>query len=158
MSDQLTIRVSVDQNNNNTVSKFVVTENGQVTVFNDAGAALNVSFAGTSPLCEAGNPQLSIDIAAGANESYKICNGATGKSFKYTATVVGAGSEDPVIIVEQGKIGTVTAEEIAVPCPEPIYIFECDQGAIAAALAGFAVGVVATIAFILRKWSRQPPR
>ena len=117
MADKLTIRINVDATNNQTVSGFAVTDNGHITFHNDAGATANVKFNGASPLCLGNNPQMSVDIDAGGQQPFKVCDGAGGLQYKYTATVAGAGPEDPILIIERSSSGGGSSTN-------PIFIIE----------------------------------
>jgi len=102
MAEKLNIHVAVQ--NNQTVSKFVVSENGQVIFHNDATAKLTVAFDEPAALCKSGNPQASIDVDPGSKENLKVCSGTTITSLKYTATVENALPEDPILIIESSSI------------------------------------------------------
>jgi hypothetical protein len=138
MANKLDVHVNVE-GNNQTVSKFAAFEGGHVTFYNDAGAALTVSFGDTSPLCQGGNPQLTINVAANAHKKLKICDGVAGQSFKYTATVDGAAPEDPILIFES----------------KPILIF--DNFDTVSAAAGLLLGLVAGYLIARRLMTRNRP-
>ncbi len=103
MANKLDIRVNVE-GANQTVSKFATFEGGHVVFHNDADAKLTVSFNGTSPLCQGGNAQMSVEIDPGKHKKLKSCDGVAGQSFKYTAEVTGAAPEDPILIYERKPI------------------------------------------------------
>ena len=143
MADKLTIRIDVDDATNQTVSRFAVDEKGQVTIYNDASAALNVKFNGASPLCQGNTPQNPIDIAAGSDQKFQVCNDTGGLAFKYTATVAGAAEEDPILIIERAGSGGGSVTN-------PIVWVEMLPWVIAAFLAG-AFGAY----FVMRRRTMQ---
>jgi hypothetical protein len=122
MAEKLNIHVAVE--NNQTVSKFVVHENGQVIFRNDASAKLKVEFSDPAALCKGGTAKAFIDVDPGMKENLKVCNGTTMTSLKYTATVENALPEDPILIIER----------------DPINIFE---SSFLVAAGGLVVGLVA---------------
>jgi len=145
MPDKMTIRIKVNDANQ-TVSRFAVDDKGQVTLYNDASADVNVKFDGVSPLCTGNDPQESIDILAGKHEVYKVCDGSGGQEFKYTAVVAGADPEDPIIFVERvltpgGGVFT-----------NPIFFVEVVGGITAAAIVGGFIGYrIAKRRFMLKQ-------
>lgn len=157
MPSNLKIRVSVD-GNNQTVSKPAVAEGGQVTLQNDATAGANLTFRETTPLCQASQRMMSIDLGAGDSRNFQVCPGTADQSFKYTATVTGAQPEDPYIFVE-GPIGT---PEVVQPETNPAIKF-VSEPPIGESLflfgAGLTIGIGATMLFrnLWLKW-QNPPR
>jgi hypothetical protein len=141
MANKLDIRVNVE-GDNQTVSKFAAFEGGHVVFHNDAAAELTVSFAGTSPLCQGSNPQLSITVGAGMEKQMKVCTGVADQSFKYTATVAGATPEDPILIFDK----------------KPILIYD-SPGTIAAVAgsAGLLLGLLAGYLIAKRMMTRSGP-
>ena len=135
MPDKLTIRIKTESDQ--TISRFAVDANGQVTIHNDATAQANVSFQATSPLCQGTTPQQSIDINAGRFKTLSVCTGASGE-FKYTATVTGAAPEDPILIVERSLGGG--------PGTNPIFFPE----SIPYLVGGLVVGLV--VGFFIARW------
>jgi hypothetical protein len=136
MAENLNIHVAVD--NNQTVSKFVVHENGQVIFRNDASAKLKVEFSDPVALCKGGTAKAFIDIDPGKKESLKVCKDTTMTSLKYTATVENAVPEDPILIIERG----------------PINIFE---SSLLIAAGGLVVGLVAGYLIARQQKTRTRP-
>jgi hypothetical protein len=113
MPDKITVRINVDQANQ-TVSKFAIDEGGHVTFRNDATAAATVTFADPSPLCQASTAVGSVSLGAGESKKFRICDGTSGQQYKYTATVAGAASEDPIFIIERKSTIPSTESLLAV--------------------------------------------
>lgn len=101
MAEKLNIHVIVQ--NNQTVSQFLVHENGQVIFHNDASAKLKVEFSDAGALCKNG-PKAFIEIDPGKKENLNVCNGTTMTSLKYTATIENTLPEDPILIIERSPI------------------------------------------------------
>lgn len=104
MADKLTIRIDVE-GSNQTVSKFVAPEKGQLTFTNNTGSDAEIKFEGSSPVCVGNDPQPIFIIEANEQEDFKVCKNTSGQSFKYTATVDGALPEDPILFVERVPSG-----------------------------------------------------
>ncbi len=105
MPDKMTISIKVD-NANQTYSRFVIDEKGQVSFRNDATNLANILFEDPSPFCQGSNPEpLSFDIGSGQTSTHKVCKDFGDREFKYTATVVGALPEDPILFVERAGGG-----------------------------------------------------
>jgi len=107
MADKLTIRIDVDQANN-TFSRFAVDEGGQVTFHNDATAEATVTFSNQNALCQGNTPVPSVTIPAGDHKKLMVCSGTAGQEVKYTTTVAGAGTEDPIFIIERKMTGPIS--------------------------------------------------
>jgi hypothetical protein len=144
MADKLTIRIKVDDTTNQTVSRFAVDEKGQVTIYNDASAGLKVEFDDASPLCQGNTPKNPIEIDAGKDDKFQVCNDSGGLEFKYTATVDGAAEEDPILIIERAGSGggNVTNPIVWVEMVLPV-------------LAGLLAGVVAGYLIAMRRRMRS---
>lgn len=106
MPDKITVKINVDAANQ-TVSKFAIEEGGHVTFQNDASAVAKVTFKDVNPLCKGNSPDPTIELDPGDRISYKFCKGTDGQQFKYTATVDGAASEDPIFIIEKKSAATL---------------------------------------------------
>ena len=137
MPDKMTIHFNVE--NGNTVSKFAVNEKGQITLTNDANAALTVTFPNGSPICKGKDPTDPDPIPANGSKQYQVCDGIAGASYKYTATVAGANPEDPIVIIEKSG------------APLPIF-----NNAAAIFGAGLLVGIVIALAFRTFTRTRGP--
>lgn len=138
MANKLDIRVNVE-GDNQTVSKFAVFEGGHVVFHNDADAKLTVSFAGTSPLCQGGNAQMSFTVDPGKHKKFKSCDGVAGQSFKYTAKVDNAAAEDPILIYDA----------------KPIIIY--DSFNVVSAAGGLLFGLLAGYLIARRMMTRTRP-
>lgn len=135
MAEKLNIHINVQ--NNQTVSQFLLHENGQVIFHNDAGAALKVEFSDPNALCK-GGPKAFVDIDPGKKENLNVCNGTTMTSVKYTATVENSLPEDPILIIERS----------------PINIFESNY---LLAAGGLLLGLIAGYLIARRLTSRNRP-
>lgn len=135
MADKLTVKIDVvptgDPNVPQTVSKFVVLENAQVTFINAATAQARVEFEGDGPLCQGSQKANPILIDAGKEQKLKVC--VAGGQFKYRATVDGALTEDPILIVERLSIQPGTDKK-------PIFIIEGIPMMVIGGLLGILVG------------------
>lgn len=136
MAEKLNIHIAVQ--NNQTVSQFLLHENGQVIFHNDAGAKLKVEFSDPNALCKGGTAKASIDVDPGKKENLNVCNGTTMTSVKYTATVENALPEDPILIIERS----------------PINIFESNY---LLAAGGLLLGLIAGYLIARRLMSRNRP-
>jgi hypothetical protein len=136
MAEKLNIHVTVQ--NNQTVSQFLLHENGQVIFHNDASANLKVEFNDPNALCKGGTAMASIDVDPGKKENLNVCNGTTMMSVKYTATVEPALPEDPILIIER----------------KPINIFE---SSFLIAAGGLLLGLIVGYLIAHRLMSRNRP-
>lgn len=100
MASQLKIRINAEDGNK-TVSKFSVADQGEITIQNDASAALNVKFDAGTPLCDSNNtPQPSVDIPGGTTKAFVACDGSGGLQYRFTATVSGASPGSQILAVD----------------------------------------------------------
>lgn len=136
MANQLTIRIKtekVDDTTYQTVSTFAIEEKGQVSFVNKADKTANVTFADTSPFCQGSNREPpSFDVLPGQTSPHKVCKDIADQEFKYTATVLDALPEDPILIIERAPYdgGNETNPIVWVDMIAPV-------------LGGLVVGVVA---------------
>lgn len=157
---ELTIRANVDQNNN-TVSKFVVAEKGTVTFVNDGSAPLTVRFDGISPLCEGGIANSSFEVLPGKSRPFTVCDGNAGLSAKYTAIVGTTNPEDPILLVESAQVAN--PQTGSVDCSNPIYIFDAQcvnpiyifDRLVPILAGGIVAGLIA--AYLVARWMRSRP-
>jgi hypothetical protein len=109
MANQLTIHIKtekVDDTTYQTVSTFAIEEKGQVSFVNKADKTANIEFASTSPFCQGNNGEpLSFDVLPGQVSPHKVCKDIADQEFKYTATVLDALPEDPILIIERAPYG-----------------------------------------------------
>jgi hypothetical protein len=151
MPNKMTIRIvdvpTDDPNVKQTVSKFVVVRNDQVTFSNKGSADAVVEFKAGSPLCK-GNQPFDNPFTLGVNgeEKLKVC--VDGGEYKYTATVTGALAEDPILIVERA-VAEQPSPPPAQPERKPI-VFPED---VVPLLAGLAIGAI--IGFLAGRRSRM---
>jgi hypothetical protein len=135
MADKLTVKIDVvptgDPNVPQTVSKFVVLENAQVTFINAATAQARVEFEGNGPLCMGSQKQNPVVIDPGQEQKLKVC--VADGQFKYQATVDGALTEDPILIVERLSLQPGTEKK-------PIFIVEGIPMLVIGGLLGILVG------------------
>lgn len=147
MPDKMTIRIRVekiDDTTYQTVSTFAVNEKGQVSFVNKADKIANVKFEGESPFCQGNNGEdPSFDIQPGTTSTHKVCKDFGDREFKYTATVLDALPEDPILIIEREISGD--GNEI-----NPIFIIEMLPWVLAAFIAG-AVGAY----FVMKRRTMQ---
>lgn len=153
MPNSLEIRFGVNDQNE-TVSKFVVAEGGQVFLHGPKDAKVDVTFREASPLCIGNQPQTSISVTAGDWAQYTVCPGTASQSFKYTATVDGAQPEDPYILV-QGTPETGVVET------NPAIKFVCEPSlgeSLALVGGGFILGIgaVMLINYVTQMWRNMP--
>ena len=110
MPDKMTIRIRVekiDDTTYQTVSTFAIDEKGHVSFINKANKVANVKFKEKSPFCQGNDNREdpSFDIQPGATSVHKVCKDIAESEFKYTATVLDALPEDPILIVEKAVYG-----------------------------------------------------
>jgi hypothetical protein len=138
MADKISVHIATvpgsDPGSLQTVSKFVLYPNAQVTFHNKATANAVVEFAEPSPVCKGGQSISSIPLIPGQEEKLKICVEAG--EFKYTATVDGAVAEDPIFIVERSSVQPGTDKKpIFFPEGIPMLVI----GGLLGALIGYLV-------------------
>jgi hypothetical protein len=150
MANQLKIRINAEDGNK-TVSKFTVANQGEITIQNDASAAVNVKFDAGTPLCENYTPQPSVDIAAGATKVFMACDGSGGLQYRFTATVSGASPGSQVLAVDgAAQVPRSADNPILDPakdcpvCPEAVQCPEVNPILDPALWIGVLVGVVVT--------------
>jgi hypothetical protein len=128
--------IHVNEKEGRTVSKYgKPKDTDKIGFINDhATKSLEIRVNDPTALCKPGNAPapVPIVIAPKGRDGYLICNGYTGTEFKYTATLQGLPSEDPIIIVDRYSVGS----------PNPIIIV----GA-AALIGGLVLG------FLYGRWS-----
>jgi hypothetical protein len=104
--NKLTIRIATEGTapDEQTVSHFVVAPKDHVSFTNSAKADATVDFGSATPICKPNQTEVFIvELGPGDTEPYRVCDDAEGK-FKYTATVVDADPEDPIVVVDRALI------------------------------------------------------
>jgi len=146
MAEKLDIHVVVIDGQ--TVSTFSVVEGGHVWFHNDAAANLSITFEPSVQLCDdpTKEPPDPILVDPGKIGKWKVCDGAGGKQFKYTATVENTNPEDPIVIFEGKKLA---------PDKGPINIFEKAEYW---GIGGLLIGLIAGYLIARRMMARDRPR
>jgi|SRR5688572_1286095 len=104
--NKLTIRIATEgaPPDVKVVSHFVVAPKDKVSFTNSAKADATVDFGSTTPICEPNQDEVFVvNLIPGGNANYVACDDAGGL-FKYTASVVGAADEDPIVVVDRSLI------------------------------------------------------
>lgn len=103
--DRLSIDVQVE--NKRTVSRFVIKKQGTVTFYNKGADELTLLFKNEkgeeeSPFCKgnSGKEENPVRIGKGGSRALTICDGLSGRWFKYAAKIGQAEEEDPIFFVE----------------------------------------------------------
>lgn len=102
------LKIIVEVANNQTVSHFSIPASGKLVFMNGAvptaGDLVITPKSTTAPLpfCDMNGttPKQPSPIAPGKFDTFKLCNGATGR-FEYAAQIGQAMKEDPIVIIEK---------------------------------------------------------
>lgn len=131
------IYVGVKEDLKVTTSVYPVDKNDHVTFHNRGPGQLTVKFSpGTSPLCIGQGAVLDPILVpkGGVSEQFKVCKGAPGDGFAYTAQIEGYAAEDPIVIIEAYAYGPISSL-----LKNPIVIIEAAFIVVALA-AGYGLG------------------
>lgn len=108
MANTLKIRVDVTADNQ-TESQYTMAINDKIKFQNaHKTGALEVKVkSGNTPFCKGNNEEVPVITvpADSTSEAYHICNNFNPDQFAYQATIAGAVTEDPIVIIEKSSAG-----------------------------------------------------